>query len=113
MEFIDTAGCGYEEQFNHNTSSYYNDQEYHTLRLHLDNLLVISNEQDVRIGIISPYKEQVKFMKESLISDFDHFPDMDIQANTIDSFQGQERDVIYISLVRSNDQGMIGFLKDT
>ncbi len=113
LEFIDTAGCGYEEQFNHSTSSYHNEKEYHTLRMHLDNLLVVTNEPTMRIGIISPYKEQVKYMKDHLTSDFDHFPDRDIQANTIDSFQGQERDVIYISLVRSNEQGMIGFLKDT
>ena len=46
------------------------------------------------------------------LSDFDHFPDALIEVNTIDAFQGQERDIIYISLVRSNETGQIGFLSD-
>lgn len=113
MEFIDTAGCGFEEQINPESQSSYNLEEYFVLRQHLDNLLVILGEQDLSIGIISPYREQVLKIQEAIVHDFDHFPDADIEVNTIDAFQGQERDVIYISLVRSNDRGEIGFLKDT
>lgn len=66
------------------------------------------------VGIISPYKEQVACLKEQLI----HFPDIKpetsyISIDSIDGFQGQERDIIYISLVRSNSDGQIGFLADT
>lgn len=52
-------------------------------------------------------------MQERIATDFNHHPDATITVDTIDSFQGQERDVIYISMVRSNDKGQIGFLKDT
>ena len=113
MEFIDTAGCGFEEQINPESQSSYNLEEYFVLRQHLDNLLVVLGQQEVSIGIISPYREQVLKIQEAIVHDFDHFPDADIEVNTIDAFQGQERDVIYISLVRSNDKGEIGFLKDT
>ncbi len=114
ISFIDTAGCGYEESINTETKSYYNPDEYAILRMHLDRLLYYSSAvSGLQIGIISPYKEQVIYMQEQIKSDFDHFPDADITVDTIDSFQGQERDIIYISLVRSNDSGEIGFLKDS
>lgn len=113
LEWIDTAGCGFEEEQNPETMSYANPEEYKVLRLHLDNLLCRLGEQRPSIAIVSPYKEQVRAIQEQIESDFEHFPDADIQVDTIDSFQGQERDVIYISLVRSNDKGEIGFLKDT
>lgn len=113
LEFIDTAGCGFEEQVNPESFSYYNPEEYFVLRQHLDNLLVILGDQTVSIGIISPYREQVVSIQDAITKDFDHFPEANIEVNTIDAFQGQERDVIYISMVRSNDNGEIGFLKDT
>ena len=113
LEFIDTAGCGFEEIVNPESLSYYNPEEYFILRQHLDNLLVIVGDQPISIGIISPYREQVISIQEAIVKDFDHFPDANIEVNTIDAFQGQERDVIYISMVRSNDMGEIGFLKDT
>lgn len=113
IELIDTAGCGFEEKVNPESQSYYNPEEYFILRQHLDNLLVILGDQPVSIGIISPYREQVISIQDAIVKDFDHFPDADIEVNTIDAFQGQERDIIYISMVRSNDSGEIGFLKDT
>ena len=115
IEFIDTAGCGFEEQTNAETKSYFNPDEYFILRQHLDALLynLGENRAQYRIGIISPYKQQVLFMQDNIEKDFDHFPDARIAVDTIDSFQGQERDVIYISMVRSNDRSDIGFLKDS
>jgi len=113
LEFIDTAGCGFEEHVNPESFSYYNPEEYFVLRQHLDNLLVILGDQAVSIGIISPYREQVVSIQDAIVKDFDHFPEANIEVNTIDAFQGQERDIIYISMVRSNDSGEIGFLKDT
>jgi superfamily I DNA and/or RNA helicase len=114
VEFIDTAGCGYDEKVNSETLSSYNPEEYFVLRQHLDHLLTLASP-DVRprIAIISPYREQVQFIQDNIKKDFDHYPDDDITVDTIDSFQGQERDVVYISLVRSNADGEIGFLKDT
>ena len=113
VEFIDTAGCGFDENQNAETMSFFNPEEYNILRLHLDKLLSLAGEQQISIGIISPYKEQVIYMADHLRTDFDHFPNADITVDTIDSFQGQERDVIYISMVRCNDRNEIGFLKDT
>ncbi|AFC24368.1 AAA domain-containing protein [Saprospira grandis] len=114
VEFIDTAGCSFDEKINPETLSSYNPEEYYILRQHLDHLLSFADKQ-VRpsIAVISPYREQVRFMQEQMETDFDHFPDDDITIDTIDAFQGQERDVVYISLVRSNERGEIGFLKDT
>lgn len=112
LEFIDTAGCGYDEKINQESRSYYNPDEYHILRMHLDDLISKKGLQAISIGIISPYNAQVSYIKENIVADFDHFPDQKLDVNTIDAFQGQERDVIYISLVRSNDAGEIGFLKD-
>ena len=113
IEFIDTAGCGFEEKINPENQSYYNPEEYYLLRQHLDRLLTHAGAESPSIGLLSPYREQVVFMQEHLPEDFDHFPQANLTVDTIDAFQGQERDVMYISLVRSNEQCEIGFLKDT
>ena len=70
-------------------------------------------EERVDVGIISPYKGQVALLRRLLKQDkyWKPFRSL-ITVNTVDGFQGQERDVIVISLVRSNEQGDIGFLRD-
>ena len=70
-------------------------------------------EDSIDVGIISPYRAQVQYLKR-LIKKYEFFKPYRrlISVNTVDGFQGQERDVILISLVRSNDEGQIGFLKD-
>ena len=65
------------------------------------------------VGVISPYRAQVQYLRSQLrkkeyFKPFRHL----ISVNTVDGFQGQERDIIVISLVRSNDEGQIGFLRD-
>ena len=67
----------------------------------------------IDVGIISPYRAQVQYLKRlikkrTFFKPFRHL----ISVNTVDGFQGQERDVILISLVRANDKGQIGFLRD-
>ena len=67
----------------------------------------------IDVGIISPYRAQVQYLKRlikkrAFFKPFRHL----ISVNTVDGFQGQERDVIFISLVRANDAGQIGFLRD-
>lgn len=67
----------------------------------------------IDVGIISPYRAQVQYLKRlikkrAFFKPFRHL----ISVNTVDGFQGQERDVILISLVRANDMGQIGFLRD-
>ena len=65
------------------------------------------------VGVISPYRAQVQHLR-SLIKKREYFKPFRhlITVNTVDGFQGQERDIILISLVRSNDEGQIGFLRD-
>jgi superfamily I DNA and/or RNA helicase len=70
-------------------------------------------DERIDVGIISPYRAQVQYlrrllMKREFFKPFRRF----ISVNTVDGFQGQERDIIVISMVRSNDDGQIGFLRD-
>lgn len=120
VEFIDLAGCGFEEKTNAEASKY-NPEEADLLIRHLIQLLQyiqnISPEvftEVFSIGVISPYSAQVNYLTETIrqhpdLQEYQSF----IQINSIDGFQGQEKDVIYISLVRSNEKGEIGFLSDT
>ena len=70
-------------------------------------------QERLDVGIISPYRAQVQYLRQQIrkrefFKPFRSF----ISVNTVDGFQGQERDIIVISLVRSNDEGQIGFLRD-
>ena len=67
----------------------------------------------IDVGIISPYKAQVQYLRQLMKRDsfFKPYRQL-ITVNTVDGFQGQERDVILISLVRANEEGQIGFLND-
>lgn len=70
-------------------------------------------EERLDVGVISPYKVQVQYMRQLVKKDADLKPFRHlITLNTVDGFQGQERDIILISLVRANDDGQIGFLRD-
>jgi ATP-dependent RNA/DNA helicase IGHMBP2 len=113
--FIDTAGCGFEETVNGTQIN--NAEEASLLYKHLVNYIATLQENKLQsapsIAIISPYKQQIITLQEYL----QHVPELqahlaNIKVNTIDSFQGQEKDIIYISLVRSNDAQTIGFLSD-
>ncbi len=70
-------------------------------------------DERIDVGIISPYRAQVQYLRR-LIRHSDYFKPMRglITVNTVDGFQGQERDIIVISMVRDNDEGQIGFLRD-
>lgn len=70
-------------------------------------------DERIDFGVISPYRAQVQYLRHLLRSNKELRPLRDaITVNTVDSFQGQERDVVVISLVRANDAGQIGFLRD-
>jgi len=124
VEFIDTAGCGFYEQQDGETKSTSNKEEAVLLYTHLSKYVEQIEANDnfgeiEDVGVISPYRAQVKLLQNSY-TDSVSFSEKakeklsgKIAVNTIDSFQGQERDIIYISLVRSNDDGKIGFLSDT
>jgi len=117
LAFIDTAGCSFDEKLDGTSTT--NPDEATFLVTHLSALIqeLESKETIVdfpSIAIVSPYKQQVQILKmlveenELLMAHQDK-----ISVNTIDSFQGQERDIVYISLTRSNADGSIGFLADT
>lgn len=70
-------------------------------------------EEKIDVGLISPYKAQVQYLRQLIRKDNFFKPYRSaITINTVDGFQGQERDVILISLVRANEEGQIGFLND-
>ena len=110
FEFIDTAGCGFRESQDKSTLSTYNKEEAQLLIKHL---CQHPPESGLNAGIIAPYKAQIKLLDEMLREEncLDAVLE-NIRINTVDAFQGQERDVIYISLVRSNNKSEIGFLKE-
>ena len=117
VSLIDTAGCSFEEIQNPETLSLSNNGEANLLFKHLELLLqqyqLSGEKQKLSIGIISPYKEQIELLKEKLVEfDFSSYAINEIEVKTIDGFQGEECDVIYISLVRSNANSEIGFLSD-
>ena len=120
MTFIDTAGSGFAEEQEEETLSTFNaDEARFTVNI-LEGLLGRIGTNVFlyffwMFGLISPYRAQVRRMKELLAEgDFDAIRAIEelLTVDSIDAFQGQERDVIVISLVRSNPDGEIGFLAD-
>ncbi|WP_276366056.1 IGHMBP2 family helicase [Chryseolinea sp. H1M3-3] len=118
VEFIDTAGCGYNEKQDPETLSRYNEEEARLLVSQVEKLVGRIGpgqwlERNISLGIITPYRSQVdilnKLAEASGILESLHKL---ITINTVDAFQGQERDVIAISFVRSNDKSEVGFLGD-
>jgi len=105
LEFIDTAGCGYEEERSEESSSLKNSGEANLIKTRLEQLYA-SLPEIPETGIISPYNDQVKLIAELLAGSGIS------SIHSVDSFQGQERDLICISMVRSNDRLEIGFLND-
>jgi len=117
LKYIDTAGCGYDEVVEQTQVS--NPDEAALL---LKTLLYMLTDVSARlpqsdmpsIALIAPYKAQLAEMKNQ----FQNTPELQefahkISMNTIDSFQGQERDIVLISMTRSNAEGKVGFLSDT
>lgn len=110
--FIDTAGCGFEEKTNPETKSRYNPDEYVLITCHLESLRHDLVEKEwPEIAILSPYREQVEYIEAEIEKD-EHYNALPIRVQTIDGFQGQEMDVVILSLVRSNSRSDIGFLQD-
>jgi ATP-dependent RNA/DNA helicase IGHMBP2 len=118
IEFIDTAGAGYTEEQDPETLSRLNKEEASLLIRLVEKLIEeIGLEewlsQNITMGIITPYRAQVDYLHHLAESS----PLLEplhklVTINTVDAFQGQERDVIAISFVRSNAKGEVGFLGD-
>lgn len=118
MMWIDTAECDGKEEFVGENFGRINRAEaeltLQTLQQYLEKIgkqRIL--EVSIDVGIISPYRAQVQLLRKELrkrefFRPYRHL----LTVNTVDGFQGQERDIILISLVRSNDGGDIGFLRD-
>ena len=100
ITFIDTAGSGFNEVHGSDRMSLQNEGELQIVQKLLETELL----NPITTAFISPYAGQVSAAKEVLPKE--------MRISTIDSFQGQEKEIIILSLVRSNDDGDIGFLKD-
>lgn len=109
IEYIDTSGCGFEEEMEERTLSKYNTGEYLILREHF--LQHMEHYFGSSIAFISPYAAQVRYIYQQVQEDTD-LSTYDITVNSIDGFQGQECDIVYLSLVRNNHLCEIGFLAD-
>lgn len=118
MVWLDTSDLDYQEEATADLSGRYNKQEAKFIVKALGdyaNSIGIKRIQDERIdfGLISPYKNQVQRLRQMVKQSAELKPiRRSITINTIDGFQGQERDVVLISLVRSNEEGNIGFLRE-
>lgn len=115
IDFIDTAGCGFSEEQDKETLSRYNEEEAGLLIRELEKLIreVGAEEWNYTIGIITPYSAQVERLAKlaEVSEEISHLARF-VTINTVDAFQGQERDIIAISFVRSNDKSEVGFLSD-
>ena len=116
--FIDTAGCGYQEKQDPETLSRFNEEEAQLLIGQIERLVEdigVANwqEQSITLAVITPYRAQVEYLETLVETSAVLAPLLQlITVNTVDAFQGQERDVVAISLVRSNEKGEVGFLGD-
>ncbi len=121
IEWIDTAGASFSEQKEEESLSTFNAKEARFTCEHLNRLILeigvgVFKENEWTIGLIAPYGAQVRLLKSLIFESYDFpnlkaFSDM-ITIDTVDGFQGQERDLMMISLTRSNDDGEIGFLSE-
>lgn len=120
VEFIDTAGRGYLEQSIPESRSTANPQEAHLLLERLARMLESYDAREhkqgpLSIGVIAPYRAQINYLTDAIEDSpvlHDLLLNRMLSVGTVDAFQGQERDIIAISLTRSNPQGEIGFLSD-
>jgi predicted DNA helicase len=120
VEFLDTAGFGFQEITIEESRSTANPEEADLLLKRLAQLLEPYDQADheadlLTIGVIAPYRAQINYLKDAIEENDELVGLMEhrmLSVGTVDSFQGQERDIIAISLTRSNPQGEIGFLSD-
>jgi superfamily I DNA and/or RNA helicase len=103
--WIDTAGAGFEEEAEQESGSRYNPKEAAVILYRMEQLRSQGLTPD-QLAVITPYAAQARFLRSQLA-------DTGIEVDTIDGFQGREKDAVLISLVRSNEDQEVGFLKET
>lgn len=118
VSWIDTSEMDFKEEFVGETFGRINKEEADLLLRELEAYIRRIGggrilEERIDFGLISPYKAQVQYLRSKIRANAALRPYRSLlTVNTVDGFQGQERDVIFISLVRANEEGQIGFLND-
>lgn len=103
--FIDTAGKGFEEKLEEGSESRYNPEEAGLVLERLTRMLALGVPPS-EIAVISPYSAQVRLLSSKT-------PNPLVEIDSVDGFQGREKEFVIVSLVRSNREGEMGFLTDT
>jgi superfamily I DNA and/or RNA helicase len=111
VEFYDSAGANWDEELEPNGLSKRNPQEANLALKKVDQLLA-AGVQPLAIGVIAPYAAQVRLLRDSANRRRPQALWRDVEIDTVDGFQGREKEAIVISLVRSNSVQEIGFLAD-
>ena len=109
--FIDSAGCGFEEEKEEGSESTVNPSEAEFVLQRT--LEILTSCPSFQVGVIAPYRAQVTELERQFeeLEECLNFRER-VEFATVDAFQGQERDAIVISLTRSNAEGQVGFLKE-
>ncbi|GFW39151.1 DNA-binding protein SMUBP-2 [Trichonephila clavipes] len=106
LMLIDTSGCAMKDQRMDGNGSFGNEGEARVVAIHIDRL-VRCGLQASSIAVITPYKFQVDLIRDEVLV---HHPEVDV--NSVDAFQGSEKEAVILSLVRSNEDGEVGFLAE-
>ena len=107
LELVDTAGCGFEEETPQGSDSKHNPGEAELVAAEVTRLLARGLAPEA-IAVISPYDAQVQRLRQLLAAEVER----GLEVDTVDGFQGREKEAVIVSLVRSNDAGEVGFLAD-
>ncbi len=105
LMFVDTAGANLDERIEEDGESKYNPGEGKLIVQFVEELLEAGVDRE-QIAIIAPYAAQSRWLRNRSVL-------REIEIDTVDGFQGREKDVVLITLTRSNERGEIGFLSDT
>ena len=107
LELVNTAGRGFEEETPEGSDSKHNPGEAELVASEVARLLALGLAPDA-IAVISPYDAQVQRLRQALAAEVER----GLEVDTVDGFQGREKEAVIVSLVRSNDAGEVGFLAD-
>lgn len=107
LEVVDTAGRGFEEETPDGSDSKHNPGEAELVAAEVARVLALGVAPD-GVAVISPYDAQVQRLRQLLSAEVER----GVEVDTVDGFQGREKEAVVVSLVRSNDSGEVGFLAD-
>jgi predicted DNA helicase len=105
--FVDTAGRGFEDETPEGSDSKHNPGEAELVVAEVERVLSLG-VAPAEVGVISPYDAQVQRLRQALAGRVEE----GLEVDTVDGFQGREKEAVVVSLVRSNDAGEVGFLAD-